>query len=133
MELKIHRLEYNDKQTIGAMQVIDGNDVLFSCWTLELPDLENRSRISCIPSGIYSVKKRTSPKHKEHFHITNVPNRSYILIHSGNYHSDILGCILVGSNFKDINKDGYADVINSKATLKKLLAILPDEFELTIA
>ena len=132
MKLKLTRLEYTDKQTIGAMQVIEGNNVLFSCWTLELADLNNKARVSCIPSGNYKVKKRISVKHKEHFHILDVPNRTYILIHAGNYHSDILGCVIVGSNFKDINHDGYADVVNSKSTLKKLLAILPDEFELNV-
>ncbi len=61
-----------------------------------------------------------------------VPDRSYILIHRGNYHTDIRGCILVGKYFKDINKDGVMDVVYSTDTVKKLLTILPDEFELII-
>ena len=42
------------------------------------------------------------------------------------------GCILVGSEFRDINHDGKLDVINSKRTLRKMLQILPEEFDLHI-
>lgn len=60
--------------------------------------------------------------------IQNVPMRSNILIHVGNYTSDILGCILVGDSARDINNDGTIDVTNSKATMYKLLALIPDKF-----
>ena len=62
----------------------------------------------------------------------DVPNRSYILIHSGNYNKHTLGCILVGATLSDINGDGYRDTTNSKETLNKLNEILPDYFKLTI-
>ena len=62
----------------------------------------------------------------------DVPDRNYILIHAGNYYSDIRGCILVGMDHLDINKDGFKDVTYSKDTLKKLYKILPEKFELEI-
>lgn len=133
MRLEIKRTFGNDKQTIGQMHVIKNDKAVFTCATLELPWLNNQSRISCIPSGTYEVVKRTSQKFKEHFHITNVEGRSYILIHAGNYHTQILGCVLVGAYFKDINNDGYTDVVSSGNTVKKLLNILPDSFQLTIS
>ena len=50
-----------------------------------------------------------------------MPNRSEILIHKGNYYTDILGCILIGSDLADINKDGLLDVTNSKNSVRRLM------------
>jgi len=102
------------------------------CYTLELPWRENRKNISCIPIGEYEVERRTSEKYGEHFHILDVPDRSYILIHSGNFHNQIRGCVLVGEELADINKDGLPDVTNSKKTMKMLLDRLPETFTLRI-
>lgn len=132
MKLIIGRTFENDRQTIGQMHVVKDDNVIFTCATLELPFLNNERRVSCIPSGIYNVEKRVSKKFGEHFHILDVSNRSYILIHKGNYHTQILGCVLVGAYFKDINHDGYTDVVSSGHTVKKLLNILPEKFKLTI-
>ncbi|MEO6901532.1 MAG: DUF5675 family protein [Bacteroidia bacterium] len=129
LSLEINRLSDDGKQTLGNLNVIGAS---FSCKTLELPYLDNKFQVSCIPCGTYIVKKRWSLKFGNHFHVTNVPNRSFVLIHFGNYYTDILGCILVGDAFKDINHDGLKDVTNSKVTLKKLYEIMPNEFKLVI-
>jgi hypothetical protein len=55
-----------------------------------------------------------------------------ILIHSGNFYTDILGCILVGDSYGDINHDGIKDVLNSKKTLAEIAKILPQSFSLEI-
>jgi hypothetical protein len=68
-------------QTLGNLLVIEDTDILFQSKTLELPDLLNQKRISCIPEGIYTCIKHTSPKFGECIHILNVPNRDEILIH----------------------------------------------------
>ena len=121
--------KYGEKETLGELKV-DG----FSCKTLELPWKNNEHNVSCIPAGTYTVVKR--PAHEKrpynHFHVTNVPNRNWILIHTGNKYTDILGCILVGDSYGDINKDGVPDVLNSAKTLKALYEVMPDKFELTI-
>lgn len=132
MKALIKRFDYSDKQTLGSLVLFNGLDVLYSCYTLELPDLCNARRISCIPAGIYNVVIRRSKRFDYHFHITDVKNRDYILIHAGNYFSDILGCILVGKTLKDINNDGYRDVTSSRKTLRKLLELAPEGFELEI-
>lgn len=124
----IKRIEYTDKQTLGLMY-FNGKEV---AKTLELADKNNAPKISCIPKGSYKVVSRYSQKYGNHFHITDVPNRSFILIHNGNYHTQILGCVLVGKTHADINKDGYKDVTASKDKMKELLALLPNEFTLTI-
>ena len=127
----------NDKQTIGSIVYpICGKNyttnMVFVCDTLELPDRDNQKFISRIPAGIYQVRKRWSLKFGKHFHILDVPDRTWILIHRGNYFFNSTGCIIVGDKFKDINNDGQIDVLNSKKTLKRMLNNLPERFELEI-
>lgn len=124
--LKITRI-YQDDCTVGIL-----NYKGFRCCTLELPDKNNQQDISCIPAGRYQCKKIVSPSLGDCINIENVLNRTYIRIHSGNYTSQILGCVLVGDSIKDINRDGVLDVANSKNTLNKLMDLLPESFELNI-
>ena len=133
MRISIKRIDYSDKQTLGILTVYDKlNFPLWECRTLELPWKENQKRVSCIPTGEYKVVKRQSEKYKNHFHILDVPNRSYILIHPANYVRQLLGCIAVGWEHTDIDGDGLRDVTSSKACLKRLYEIMPDKFELEI-
>jgi hypothetical protein len=64
--------------------------------------------------------------------LENVPGRSFIQIHSGNYTSQIEGCIIVGDGIQYLNNDDIPDVVNSRNTLKALLSLLPDTFELAV-
>lgn len=132
MKVVIDRLTRGESQTEGLLTVYDGDKKVFNCYTLELPDLNNQKRISCIPDGNYNVEKRYSTKYKNHFHVLDVPNRSYILIHQGNYNWHTKGCILVGKTLTDINKDGLRDTTSSVATMNKLNEILPNTFKLEI-
>lgn len=128
MKLQLKRISDNGVQTLGHLRAPNG----FVYQTLELPWKQNQSKISCIPKGTYFVTKRNSEKYGNHFHIQNVPGRSFILIHHGNYYTDILGCVLVGKGLKDINGDGQLDVTSSKAAMKELMGMLPDNFEIDI-
>ena len=132
MKAILKRQEYYPVQTLGTLTVFEGNLQLFECKTLELEEENNQVRDDCIPTGTYTVIKRNSKKFGNHFHILDVPGRDYILVHSGNFYTQILGCVIVGSEHKDINHDGLKDVINSKVTMIKLLNLLPDKFQLTI-
>jgi hypothetical protein len=133
MKAILKRTLSQDKQTLGTLELFDdANKKLFECKTLELPWLNNKKQKSCIPKGTYKVVTRKSPKYGFHFHVTNVENRDMILIHSGNYFTDILGCILVGDSLKELNNDGYLDVVNSKTTLSKLVKIATNGFTLTV-
>jgi len=134
MEVFLKRESDDGTQTLGKLFINDINGVtLFSCKTLELPFKGNQKRISCIPKGKYNVKRRYSLKYGNHFHILNVPNRDFILIHNANYWFQLLGCIAVGQAHIDLNKDGKLDTTNSKLTLAKLVAVLPKETILTIS
>lgn len=64
------------------------------CKTIELPWKDNQRRISCIPEGIYRLRKRYSPKFKWHFELMNVKHRQLILIHPANDAlKELNGCI----------------------------------------
>jgi len=132
---------YDDKQTPGEGKLDRDGDRLCSFKTLELPWENNISRISCIPEGLYKVVVRYSNKYSRHLHITDVEGRSYILIHWGNYagslnprsgKSDILGCVLVGKSFADINNDGIKDITASKHTFDIIMKFIKDEDQIEL-
>jgi hypothetical protein len=127
MRLLLNRYDHDDKQTIGQLFLLGENDKIIAKWdSLELPWLDNQRRISCIPLGTYKARKHKSHKFGRTLWLQDVPNRSEILIHSGNYHTQILGCILIGKDLKDINKDGYLDVTRSRVAMKELMDSLHD-------
>lgn len=126
-KVKLIRYKSDDKQTLGRLLA-----ECFTLCTLELDWDNNTKRSSCIPPGIYTVVPRTSKKFGNHFHVTDVDNRDFILFHSGNYHKQILGCILVGTGLSDINHDGRLDVTSSRKAMKQLLEEYPEGFELEI-
>jgi len=126
MKIKISTWKNKDC-TIGRLEC--GG---FRCLSLELPWLGNRKNISCIPEGVYNATKYSSPKHGEVILLKDVPGRSMIEIHAGNYTRQIEGCILVGDSLKYLDGDTILDVTSSKATLAKLLTLLPDEFTMEI-
>ena len=142
MKINITRFKSNDMQTIGQLIIYDflgnfgtlsfGYSSILECYTLELPDKDNQKFISRIPAGIYECKKRWSLKFGSHIQVLDVPNRTWILIHRGNYFFNSTGCIIVGDSLSDINNDGYQDVFNSNKTLKKMLSVLPPRFTLEI-
>lgn len=133
LHLHINRYMPSEKQTIGDMFVLDEfNHVKARFDCLELPWKDNKQNISCIPAGIYPVETYNSPKHGKVFLLKNVPGRSMIEIHAGNYYTDIEGCILPGKDLKEIDGDGFMDVVDSRPALQELFDMLPDSFELRI-
>lgn len=128
-------------QTLGTFNITEGNTVLFTCKTIELPWRNNEKTVSCIPDGSYRTVRHNSPKYGQCFWLQDVPGRSEILIHHGNYAAsinprtgtpDTKGCILPGESHADVNNDGILDVTASVNTMKKLRELLPDEFQLEI-
>jgi len=133
MKVTITRSKLEDAQTLGALVLTnDEGKKLFNCKTLELPWLNNKRNESCIPLGNYKVVARQSARYNKHYHIEDVPGRSFVLIHIGNYYTQTKGCILVGKSVSDINGDGYLDVTNSKSALQELLKLAPNGFDLEI-
>ncbi len=127
-KVELIRTNSDTKQTLGTL-FFNGVEV---AKTLELAWNDNERKISCIPVGEYTVVRRSSNKHGNHFHLTDVPDRDLILIHKANYYKELLGCVGVGAKHLDINSDGYKDLTNSRITLIKLLKILPQQFILVV-
>ena len=115
--MRLERWHRNDC-TLGVLSL-----GTFQCFTLELPDLGNQPDISCIPAGKYEYYFRNSPKNGPVLELRDVPNRTYVQIHKGNFTRDIHGCILVGDAIRFIDGDTIPDVSNSKVTHNRLLAI----------
>lgn len=100
----------------------------FWCHTLELPWRDNRPKVSCIPPGEYDVVLRKSPKFGSVYWVRNVPGRSWILLHSGNFagsteaglRSNVEGCVLLGLAKGIIGKQRA--VLLSRPAIRKLQA-----------
>lgn len=128
------RTSTSDQGTEG-MIVTDN----FVCKTLELPWRENKRSISCIPSGKYNVVIRKSPKYGSVYWVQDVPNRTWILIHSGNWAGDtekgfkshVNGCILLGKKHGWLAKQRA--ILNSRVAVRGFRNILVDKsFELNV-
>ena len=106
----------------------------FICDTLERSWKNNTVNISCIPKGTYNCIWTYMGDLKEfHYQIQNVPGRSGIFIHEGNYYTNSEGCVLIGSGLSDLNKDKEKDVLNSRVTLTQFENLLNKQpFILTI-
>lgn len=118
--VQITRIKTGDQGTFGALVADTG----FHCFTGELPWLDNKTGISCIPSGIYTARYSFS-RHFQRmlYRLDEVPERVGVLIHSGNfcgdrtksYKSHSRGCILLGRAFGALN--GQQAVLGSMPTL----------------
>ena len=116
------RLARSDQGTEGILLAGD-----FNCKTLELPWRENARQISCIPPGEYDVEMRLSNKYGRVYWVRRVPDRTYILIHSGNYAGDkqlgfkshVMGCILLGKHHGYLA--GQRAVLNSRLTVRSFM------------
>ncbi|MFA5432267.1 MAG: DUF5675 family protein [Candidatus Paceibacterota bacterium] len=128
-------LPYKDRQTISLVIVLNGTEVLFTCYLLELPWKNNKKNESCVPLGTYLAEKRRPGEGRfdyEHIEIIDVHNRSGIKWHIANYVKELRGCGAPGLKLDDIDKDGNIDVVSSRMALRNLLRVLPDVFTLTI-
>lgn len=109
---------YTEMGTFGRLVLPSGRHV----YTCERPWLANRQSVSCIPEGVYTIRKRFSNvvkrtsggKYSQGWEVQNVTGRSYIMIHPGNTMDDVEGCILVGDSLGYVK--GKWAVLNSRAT-----------------
>lgn len=143
MYVRLTRYYRSEVQCRGILEVIDDGEVVFECKTLELPWRDNENRVSCIPPGpnedaaaVYDLRRREAHESGNldygHYIVKGVDGRTYILIHAGALFTQILGCILVGQEWVDINNDGHPDVTNSPETLHELRSVVPDDVRLVV-
>ena len=131
MKLTVVRTQFGTDATNGLL-FING---IFECYTLE--DQYQAVKVmheTCIPEGTYDIKFRKTggfhAKYSERYknahygmlHIQDVPNFTYILIHTGNTDEHTSGCLIVGETQQDleISKDGF--IGSSTVAYKKMYA-----------
>ena len=120
IELTLLR-DYHPQATNGSLF----HNTTFICNTIELPWLDNRSKISCIPQGRYRLYERYSPKHKLHLLVDGVCSRKLILIHPANDAvKELAGCIGPVSSLTGIGKG-----MGSRDAMKKLVQLLTPAFK----
>ena len=96
-ELKLVRNCYMTDRTLGRLTCPDGD----AYHTMEPPAVGD---VICIPKGRYRMTIYRSPKFKSDVLLLHdVPGRSAIELHKGNYPNDTRGCILVGCNYREEN------------------------------
>lgn len=114
--------------TFGKLIFPDGTEY-FTC---ENPWKDNRPYVSCIPSGVYYLEQRHSPvvrrtsggEFLEGWEVTEVRDRSYIMIHPGNWPEDVEGCIAVGKRLGITqNKQGKwsLSVLDSREAFREIM------------
>lgn len=109
-ELQLHRLAEIPE---GVFGVLKDSGVPF-CVTVENNDY-------IYPDGDYIIRRIQSPKYGETFEVTNVPGRTHILLHWGNWEDNSLGCTILGEAFDPLmKKDGKMK--NGVAYSKKAFA-----------
>mgnify|MGYP004188541651 FL=1 len=131
MKLTVVRTQFGTDATNGLL-FIDG---LFECYTLE--DQYQAVKVmheTCIPEGTYDIQFRKTggfhAKYSERYknahygmlHVQDVPNFTYILIHTGNTDEHTSGCLIVGETQQDleVSKDGF--IGSSTLAYKKMYA-----------
>ena len=128
------RVSTNDVGTFGHLICED-----FHCRTGELPWRNNEPFFSCIPVGVYVCHFGPSNQFGEAYEAKDVPYRTKILIHLGNwcgdkkkgYKRDAKGCILLGRLVGRL--EGQKAVVTSKKTMARFHAYMENEdFELTL-
>lgn len=130
MEIQVNRIARKDGYTIGRMS-LNGE---YFCDTLEDTDRglnstmsldeilsKKRKGITAIPTGKYDVILTFSPRFKRVLPLLlSVKGYEGVRVHAGNTNKDTEGCLLVGEN------KVKGQVLNSRATLEKLMSILLD-------
>jgi len=120
MNLLLHRT-YLKEGTNGVL-FYKGH---FLGFVIELPWLENKKHISCIPEGTYILKARFSEKFKHHLQLEKVPKRNLILIHPANdAKMELEGCLAPVTNLIGIGKGLY-----SRPLFQKIIALCYQAFE----
>lgn len=128
MNIILNRIAYREDCTFGVL-IYQNIPIMV---TLEDPWHANDQSISCIPAGVYKTERHNTETHPDTWHIVGVTGRSAILIHTGNTSDDTEGCILVGSEYGELN--GKPAVLKSAKAMDKFKALVEglDTFQLII-
>jgi hypothetical protein len=118
-DVLIYRHKVTDNYSLGVCYIImEDNSLLFIGVTLERGWRDNESNVSCVPEGTYNLALEYSDKFKKDlWELKGVPGRAECKFHAANYWRQLNGCISLGRQFVDIDKDGDLDITSSGDTL----------------
>jgi hypothetical protein len=117
MELELIRT-YFPNGTNGVVRQAHDDRVI--CYTIELPWLDNKPGVSCIPEGRYELERYFSEHLGNHLHLKAVAGRSMIMIHAANDAlEELRGCIAPVSILTAEGKG-----LRSRVALKKVLDLI---------
>jgi Family of unknown function (DUF5675) len=137
--IKLERFAYLPTGTFGRLTFPTGENYV----TAERPWLDNTVGESCIPEGLYALSLRPSAivaacSHgifDEGWEVRNVPGRTFIMIHPGNWPMSVRGCIAVGREL-EIMPDGFSQygVTNSRDSFSEIMGLMTksDNWQLNI-
>lgn len=122
MKLTLKTTAQDEAATCGELRTESG---WLLCLTLEEPYRLNQKDVSCIPAGKYSWFKRLSPKRGyEVIELKDVPGRTNVQIHVGNFLKDTEGCVLVGTQRSD--EGAPPSIHESKLAFRLLMAAVAE-------
>lgn len=127
MNVRIKRNSHLKEATLGTL-TIEGvkTDPIY---TLENPKRAT-DKDSRIPAGVYKCKPYSGTKYRDVYIVLDVPNRSAILLHWGNFERDTEGCVLLGNKF---TLKPEPAVLESKRCFERFRSLIgKNEFTLTI-
>ena len=120
--------------TFGTVELPSGRKL----YTVEPPWVGNKQSVSCIPEGVYKLQLRDSGvvnrssggEFKAGWEIVAVPNRTFIMLHPGNWPHNFEGCIGVGLSYSLLS--GRLGVSASRDAFRLLMNELPVDEEHSI-
>lgn len=142
MKLLLVRDFHSAECTLGKLHVSSaGQD--FVCDTIERPwipsplSLGGSKGESCVPPGLYQLKRHNSEAHPNTFALENSDldvlhfedrkrpyARALVLIHAANYARELRGCIAPGMR-RTLTPDGSRMVTSSRLAMLELKRLVP--------
>lgn len=130
MKLNVIRHQFG-KDASNGLLFIDG---VFECYTLEDEVREVKvMHETCIPEGEYEIKLRAeggfhsrylkrygADWHKGMLWLQDVPNFTWILIHTLNDSTQTSGCLGVGSSQQDLDLDSKGKILQSRDAYQRM-------------
>lgn len=128
MRLDLLRVGQSNRGTFGVIR----HDQVPFVLTLERPWEGNETDVSCIPAGRYKCRRVRSMRFGNTYEVCDVPGRTNVLFHKGNFIYETKGCILIGEEFSGTwDRPFVASSERGFLEFTKLLADIP-EFDLVI-
>lgn len=118
--IRIKRIKQYGETTVGKL-TISGESKKWFVLEPGGPDSRVAGSDKRIEAGTYKLVPYSSAKYKNVYELKNVPGRTKILIHPGNFHDDTEGCLMPGHKWGFMSEfDKQYKVSSSRAAFKEI-------------